>query len=97
MNDDIENEKVTLAVLKKELEHVAKSLAELKAELKEFTREEKIVRKEEFLELKSQVTRSQKDIAKLKAFHIYMVALASILSPVVLLIMRYFIGGLFGS
>lgn len=85
-----DNGRVTLAVLKKELEHVVSSLAELKEEVKDLTREEKLVRKEEFLELK-------KDVSKLKSFHIYMVALASIISPVILLVLRYFIGGLFGS
>jgi len=95
MNED--NGKVTLAVLKKELEHVVESLAELKAELKDFTHKEKIVRKDEFHELKNQVAQNQQDITKLKAFHIYMVALASILSPVILLVLRYLIGALFGS
>jgi len=32
-----DNGRVTLAVLKKEIEHVSETLAELKAELKEFT------------------------------------------------------------
>jgi len=96
MNSE-DNGKVTLAVLKKEIEHVSETLAELKAELKEFTKDEKIVHKEEFIELKGQFAQIQQDVGKLKSFHIYMVALASIVSPVILLVLRYFIGGLFGS
>jgi len=92
-----DNGRVTLAVLKKEIEHVSETLAELKAELREYTRDEKIVHKEEFLELKKQFAELQTDVGKLKSFHIYMVALASIISPVILLVLRYFIGGLFGT
>jgi len=92
-----DNGRVTLAVLKKEIEHVSETLSELKAELKEYTRDEKIVHKEEFVELKKQFAQIQTDVGKLKSFHIYMVALASIISPVILLVLRYFIGGLFGA
>jgi len=89
--------KVTLAVLKKEIEHLSETQSGLKAELREFTKDERIVHKEEFIELKKQFAQIQQDVGKLKNFHIYMLALATIISPVLLLLLRYFIGGLFGS
>lgn len=89
--------KVILAILKKEIEHVSETQSELKTELREFTKDKRIVHKEEFIELKKQFVQIQQDVGKVKNFHIYMVALASIISPVILLLLRHFIGGLFGS
>jgi len=96
MNTD-DNGRVTLAVLKKEIDHISEALGELKQELKEITKEDRFVHKDEFQEFKHEVTHIRSDVNKLKNFHVYMVALASIVSPIVILILRYLIGGLFGS
>ncbi len=82
---------IALAVLQTKMEHIGESVEDIKLMLKDS------VRSGEFETLKDKVQENEKEISRLKTRIAYAAGIVSIVSPVILTLLRYFIGGYFGS